>query len=135
MIEHKGIAIIDGAVKGNPGKAGIGVVLKNSNGEKVLSLGKFIGKATNNEAEWLAFIEALRLAKKKFQKLEVITDSQLLVRQWNGLYKIRAQNLLKLQKKAKKLAEELKELRVKQGTRSETREAHDLANKAIKDDE
>ena len=133
MIEKEGIAIIDGAVEGNPGKGGIGVVLKDRNSEWTLLVSKEVGDVTNNEAEWLSFIEALNLARKnKFLKLEVVTDSQLLVRQWSGLYKTRAKNLLKLFKKAKKLAEGFQELRLRQGTRKETREAHILANQALK---
>jgi ribonuclease HI len=133
MIEKEGIAIIDGAVKGNPGRGGIGVVLKDRNSEWTLLVSKEVGDVTNNEAEWLSFIEALNLARKnKFLKLEVVTDSQLLVRQWSGLYKTRAKNLLKLFKKAKKLAEGFQELRLRQGTRKETREAHILANQALK---
>jgi ribonuclease HI len=133
MIEKEGIAIIDGAVEGNPGRGGIGVVLKDRNSEWTLLVSKEVGDVTNNEAEWLSFIEALNLARKnKFLKLEVVTDSQLLVRQWSGLYKTRAKNLLKLFKKAKKLAEGFQELRLHQGTRKETREAHILANQALK---
>jgi ribonuclease HI len=133
MIYKEGIAIIDGAVEGNPGIGGIGVILKDRNGEKLVSRGKVVGYVTNNEAEWLSFIEALNLARKsKLQKLEVVTDSQLLARQWNGLYKTRAKNLLKLYRKAKKLAEGFQELRLRQGTRKETREAHILAHLALK---
>ncbi|MBC7329685.1 reverse transcriptase-like protein [bacterium] len=133
MIDREGIAIIDGAVKGNPGKGGIGVVLKDRNGERIFFVSKEVGDVTNNEAEWLSFIEALNLARRnKFLKLEVITDSQLLARQWSGLYKTRAKNLLKLYKKAKKLAEGFKELILRQGTRKEIREAHILAHQALK---
>lgn len=133
MIEKEGIAIIDGAVEGNPGRGGIGVVLKDRNSEWTLLVSKEVGDVTNNEAEWLSFIEALNLARRnKFLKLEVVTDSQLLVRQWSGLYKTRAKNLLKLFKKAKKLAEGFQELRLRQGTRKETREEHILANQALK---
>ena len=133
MIEKEGIAIIDGAVEGNPGRGGIGVVLKDRNSEWTLLVSKEVGDVTNNEAEWLSFIEALNLARRnKFLKLEVVTDSQLLVRQWSGMYKTRAKNLLKLFKKAKKLAEGFQELRLRQGTRKETREAHILANQALK---
>jgi len=133
MIEKEGIAIIDGAVEGNPGRGRIGVVLKDRNSEWTLLVSKEVGDVTNNEAEWLSFIEALNLARRnKFLKLEVVTDSQLLVRQWSGMYKTRAKNLLKLFKKAKKLAEGFQELRLRQGTRKETREAHILANQALK---
>jgi ribonuclease HI len=133
MIYKEGIAVIDGAVEGNPGKGGIGIILRDRNGEKTFFISKAVGNVTNNEAEWLSFIEALNLARgNKFQRLEVVTDSQLLVRQWSGLYKTRAKNLLKLYRKAKKLAEGFQELRLRQGTRKETREAHILANQALK---
>jgi ribonuclease HI len=133
MIYKEGIAVIDGAVEGNPGKGGIGIILRDRNGEKTFFISKAVGNVTNNEAEWLSFIEALNLARgNKFHRLEVVTDSQLLVRQWSGLYKTRAKNLLKLYRKAKKLAEGFQELRLHQGTRKETREAHILANQALK---
>jgi len=133
MIYKEGIAVIDGAVEGNPGKGGIGIILRDRNGEKTFFISKAVGNVTNNEAEWLSFIEALNLARgNKFQRLELVTDSQLLVRQWSGLYKTRAKNLLKLYRKAKKLAEGFQELRLRQGTRKETREAHILANQALK---
>lgn len=130
----EGICIIDGAVQGNPGKGGIGIVLKEKGEDKsTVVVSKNVGDVTNNEAEWLAFIEALRLAKRRgFSKLEVITDSQLLLRQWEGAYKVRAPNLQKLFKKAKGLASAFEELIVVKGSRKETREAHRLANMAIK---
>lgn len=130
----EGICIIDGAVEGNPGKGGIGIVLKERGEDKSTAVvSKNVGDVTNNEAEWLAFIEALRLAKRRgFSKLEVITDSQLLLRQWEGAYKVRAPHLQKLFEKAKGLASAFEELRVVKGSRKETREAHRLANMAIK---
>jgi ribonuclease HI len=133
MIYKEGIAVIDGAVEGNPGKGGIGIILRDRNGEKTFFISKAVGNVTNNEAEWLSFIEALNLARRnKFQRLEVVTDSQLLVRQWSGLYKTRAKNLLKLYRKARRLAEGFQELRLLQGMRKETREAHILAHQALK---
>lgn len=129
----EGICLIDGAVQGNPGQGGIGIVLREKQSDKSpLMLSREVGEVTNNEAEWLAFIEALRLAKEKgFTKLEVITDSQLLLRQWEGTYKTRARNLQKLLQKARHLAEAFEELKIVKGERKETQQAHRLANKAI----
>lgn len=130
----EGICIIDGAVEGNPGRGGIGIVLRDKgNKRSPIMVSKGVGNVTNNEAEWLAFLEALRLAKRKgFTKLEVITDSQLLLRQWEGIYKTRATNLRKLLEKARKLAIGFEEIKVVQGSRKDTKEAHRLANNAIK---
>lgn len=131
----EGICIIDGSVAGNPGKGGIGVVLMEKGNEgTVFRVSKSIGWATNNEAEWLAFIEALRLAKRKgFQKLQLLTDSELLLRQWNGTYKVKAKNLQKLFNKAKELANTFQDLQIIAGSRKDTKEAHKLANMAVRE--
>lgn len=131
--DKEGICVIDGAVEGNPGEGGIGIVLKKKvEGEPLIALSKRVGKVTSNEAEWLAFLEALRLAKREgFSKLVVITDSQLLLKQWNGSYKVRAPHLQKLHKKARDLAMTFEELKVLKLSRRWTREAHRLANKAM----
>ncbi len=133
-IGKEGICTIDGAVEGNPGRGGIGVILEEKKGGKttfIVSKG-VVGNITNNEAEWLALLEALRLAKRKgFSKLEVITDSQLLFKQWEGSYKVRAPHLRKLYERAKNLGRVFEELKIVKASRKETKEAHLLANKAI----
>ena len=83
----------DGGARGNPGPAGIGVVVKSSNGKKLHEFGKTIGVATNNVAEYTAVIEALEWIasnfKKKPQHIEFFLDSQLVVLQLTGIYRIK----------------------------------------------
>lgn len=95
---------IDGASKGNPGAAGIGVVLTTLSGETVAEIGDPIGIATNNVAEYKALIRGLTEAQTfGAQKVTVQTDSQLLARQMEGRYKINAPHLQALQREAKAL--------------------------------
>ncbi len=96
---HKIIIYCDGGARGNPGPAAIGVFIKEKKEERKYS--KYLGKATNNEAEYQAVIFALKKIKQllgkertKKEKIEVITDSQLVVNQLNGKYKIKEKNLI-----------------------------------------
>jgi ribonuclease HI len=89
-------AYVDGASKGNPGQAGIGVAIFSMEGKKIGQLSRAIGEATNNIAEYTALIEAMHLAKRLgVQVLHVISDSELMVKQVTGLYKIKNTELLK----------------------------------------
>jgi len=95
---------IDGASKGNPGAAGIGVVLTTSAGETVVEIGDPIGITTNNVAEYKALIRGLTEAQARgAQRVTVQTDSQLLARQMEGRYKINAPHLQALQREARAL--------------------------------
>lgn len=131
--KKEGTAIIDGAVEGNPGRGGIGIVLvEKEEGKPLISVSKRVGDVTNNQAEWIALVELLKIAKEKgFSKIEVFTDSQLLIRQWEGFYKVRTPHLQKLYQEAKDLAKGFEEVKIFKGTRKEIKEAHRLANKAI----
>lgn len=85
---------IDGASQGNPGPAGIGVVIVNGHGAPLAELSKSIGQATNNVAEYLALIYALGLAQQhRLEYVRIKSDSELLVRQLNGQYKVREAHL------------------------------------------
>jgi len=88
----------DGGSRGNPGVSGIGVIINGEQGRTIHKISKFIGVKTNNEAEYLALIEALTyvrdsLASLKISEICFFSDSQLLVRQINGKYKIKAANI------------------------------------------
>lgn len=90
------IAYIDGSSIGNPGRSGVGVVLKEK-GRIIKEISKSIGNATNNVAEYRALIEAINEAKNlKARKLMVYSDSELLVNQVLGIYRIKDQNLKEL---------------------------------------
>ena len=84
---------IDGAAKGNPGPAGIGVIIYHG-GEAIKNISRHIGRATNNVAEYTALIYALQEALiLKARKVKVLTDSELLCKQIKGEYKVRHENL------------------------------------------
>lgn len=96
-------AYTDGASKGNPGQAGIGVAIFTMEGRKIAQQAKSIGVATNNIAEYSALIEAMTMARDLGIKvLNVISDSELMVRQVSGVYKIKNAEILK---KAKEVME------------------------------
>ena len=95
------ILFIDGACKGNPGAAGIGVLLMDAEGKTVTEIGEGIGRTTNNVAEYKALIRGLEEAKSRgAARLTVHTDSQLMARQMEGRYKINAPHLKALQQEA-----------------------------------
>src|SRR5207244_869675 len=80
----------DGGSRGNPGPAGIGVVVRAADGTALVTLGRYIGRATNNVAEYKALITAMEQAKKLGAKKIIIRgDSQLIVRQMRGEYKVK----------------------------------------------
>lgn len=83
-------AYVDGASKGNPGQAGIGVALLTMGGEKIAQISRGLGVTTNNQAEYTALVEALKLAVRMGVKtLFVFADSELMVKQVNGVYKVK----------------------------------------------
>ena len=91
------IAYIDGSCFGNPGKAGYGIVLKTEDGSVLHRVGRYIGEATNNIAEYAAMIGCLELAGRyPVKKITVFSDSQLLVRQICGEYTVKKEHLKKM---------------------------------------
>ena len=98
------IMFIDGASKGNPGAAGIGVLLTDADGVTVAEIGEGIGQATNNVAEYKALIRGLEEASARgARQVTVHTDSQLLARQMEGWYKVNAPHLQALRAEAQAL--------------------------------
>jgi ribonuclease HI len=84
----------DGGARGNPGPAGIGVVISTPEGRHLESFGKYIGETTNNQAEYLAVVEALKAAAKyQPTKLRFILDSELVVKQLKGIYRVKHPDL------------------------------------------
>ena len=95
------ILFIDGASKGNPGAAGIGVLLLDADGATLAEIGEGIGQTTNNVAEYRALIRGLEEARSRgAARVTVHTDSQLMARQMEGRYKINAPHLRALQQEA-----------------------------------
>lgn len=98
------ILFIDGACKGNPGAAGIGVLVTDTDGTTLAEIGEGIGQTTNNVAEYKALIRGLEEAKSRGAgRVTVHTDSQLMARQMEGRYKINAPHLKALQAEAQLL--------------------------------
>jgi len=124
---------IDGASKGNPGPSGIGVVICQD-GQTIRNISSFIGNATNNIAEYTALVYALQESLiLKAESIKINTDSQLLYRQINRVYKIKNPNLLGLYNQAMRLFSAFKQVKIKHIYRQDNRGADRLANKAIKE--
>src|ERR1700680_940648 len=106
--EHYLVAHSDGGARGNPGPAGYGVVVQDEAGRKVAALSGYLGHQTNNLAEYQGLIAALEYALQQGPKaLKVISDSELLVRQIKGIYKVKNATLQDLHGRAKQLIAQL----------------------------
>ncbi len=125
-------ANIDGAARGNPGPAAYGVIVRRPDGKTHESLGKYIGRTTNNVAEYYALIAALDYAAANgIRRLRVFSDSQLIVNQIKGLYKVKHPALRPLHERAKKQAAGLESFTIQYVPREQNRDADDLANAAL----
>ncbi|MAG28611.1 ribonuclease H [bacterium] len=121
----------DGGARGNPGPAGIGVYITEK-GKKIKEISEYIGKATNNQAEYKALIRGLEEAKKlKADEVNVVMDSELIVKQMNQEYKVKDKNLASLFVRAWNLINEFQSYTVKHVVRSKNKKADDLVNHAI----
>ncbi len=125
------ILFFDGACRGNPGPMAIGVVLME-NGKKLGELSKYLGIGTNNIAEWNALIEGLKLAiAHECRELEVRGDSQLVIKQISGQYRVKSDNLIPLFNEAKKLCCNFKEIDFKWIKREDNAHTDTLSNNAL----
>lgn len=130
--EHYLIAHTDGGARGNPGPAGYGVAIRDSKGNKVAGLSKYLGHQTNNFAEYQALIGALEYAiENHHPALKVVSDSELLVRQIKGIYKVKEATLRDLHARATELISKLDWFQVEHVLRGHNREADELANQAM----
>ena len=134
--EHRGPAAyqanIDGGSRGNPGPAAYGVVIRDPTGEIVAKLKKYIGQNTNNVAEYFGLIAALDYAETHgIRALRVQSDSELLVKQMRGQYRVKSEDLRPLFERARKMAQALALFRIEHVFREENREADALANQAL----
>src|SRR5262252_7200139 len=126
------IAHSDGGARGNPGPAGYGVVIKNESGKKIAALSEYLGHQTNNFAEYQGLIAALEYALEHGPKaLKVISDSELLVRQMTGVYKVKNPTLQDLHARAKELIAKLQWFSIGHALREHNQEADRLANEAM----
>lgn len=135
---EKIIIYTDGGSRGNPGPAGIGVVIAGEKGNIIKEYSNFIGVKTNNEAEYEAIIFALKKlkamfgkSKTKFAEVEIRMDSELAARQLNGVYKIENEKLAPLFIKIWNLKLDFGQVVFKHISREQNREADRLANEAM----
>jgi ribonuclease HI len=126
------VAHTDGGARGNPGPAGYGVIIHNGNGEKVAALSQYLGHQTNNFAEYQALIAALEYAVEHgATRLKIISDSELMVRQIRGIYKVKEPTLRDLHARASQLSRKLERFEIEHVLRGKNREADELANAAM----
>jgi ribonuclease HI len=126
------IANIDGASRGNPGPASYAVVIRDPEGKVALELAKRLGRETNNVAEYYALVAALDYAAANgITALRVRSDSELLVRQMQGRYKVKSAELKPLFERAQKVSRQLGYFAIEHVRREQNRDADALANVAL----
>jgi len=122
----------DGGSRGNPGHAGIGIVLRAADGTPLITLGRYIGRATNNVAEYQALITGLQKAKELgAKKLLIRGDSELIIKQMKGEYRVRHPELKPLYEEAYHLFHQFKEAKIEHNFRHKNTLADKLANLAM----
>lgn len=126
------VVFSDGVARGNPGEGGFGVIIKSPDGKTLEEIGGYLGETTNNFAEYSALIVGLKASQKYHaEKIEVYSDSQLLVRQLNGMYSVKSETLLPLYNEAKRLTSLLGNVIISYIPREKNKEADALANRAV----
>ncbi|MGA9056942.1 MAG: ribonuclease HI family protein [Terriglobia bacterium] len=126
------IAHIDGASRGNPGPAAYAVVVESSDGSKLAGFSGYLGRATNNFAEYQALLAALEYAlSNHYLRVHVQTDSELLARQIEGVYKVKSPGLKPLQQQARQMIARLESFSIQHVPREQNHEADQLANQAL----
>lgn len=123
---------VDGASRGNPGPAGAGVAFFDADGRLVGEAGLYLGTATNNEAEYHGLLLGLEIAAARgLRDLDVVTDSELLVKQLNGQYKVRNPRLQVLYGRVRERAARLGRVTFRHVVRANNAEADRMSNEAI----
>lgn len=122
----------DGAARGNPGPAGVGIVIYDENGEILAQDCKYLGTATNNIAEYQGLLAGLQLAQK-YQpcSVKVFMDSELIVRQMTGLYKVKNEGLIGFFRAAREIVGSFEKVDFTHIPREKNKLADSLANQAI----
>ena len=125
-------ANIDGGARGNPGPAACAVVVRNEKSEVIAEWGEYLGVRTNNVAEYSGLLAALDYAlREKYSSLKVLSDSELLVRQIRGEYRVKNVELKELFDRAQALARRLERFGIEHVRRESNREADRLVNKVL----
>ncbi len=132
MTDEVFILEFDGGSRGNPGPAGAGAVVRASDGTAVVTAGRFIGRATNNVAEYRGLITALEQAKALgARRISVRGDSELIVRQMTGQYRVKSPDLRPLFETARKLFDGFEQAEIIHNRRHHNTLADKLANRAM----
>lgn len=132
LFETEWIVYVDGASRGNPGEASYGFALTKRTGEVIYKESGYIGRATNNFAEYTAVVKALEFAlSKKIKSIEIRSDSQLLVRQLKGEYKLKSENLRDLHARCRELLSRFGWYEIHHIPREQNKIADKLANEAL----
>lgn len=122
----------DGACRGNPGLAGVGAIIKGADGKVLATVSEFIGKTTNNVAEYKALIRGAEAARQAgVTVIEVRADSQLMIEQLKGNYAVKNEGLKVLYKEAKLVLQGFQRVVLQHVPRAENAEADELANLGI----
>jgi ribonuclease HI len=125
-------AHVDGGARGNPGPAGYGVAITDASGHPIAELSEYLGHRTNHYAEYQGLLAALRYAAEhQIKALKVISDSELMVRQIKGIYKVRHPELRKLYDEAQQLVRRLEHFEISHALREHNKTADRLANQAM----
>ena len=123
---------IDGASRGNPGEAAFGVYVTTAEGAPVAELYGYLGRASNNVAEYQALIHALRYAMARgAARVSVFSDSELVVRQMSGAYRVKHPDMVPLHREASSLMSRLPEATLTHVRREKNKDADRLANRAL----
>ncbi|MGZ4900448.1 MAG: ribonuclease HI family protein [Candidatus Angelobacter sp.] len=125
-------ANIDGGARGNPGPSAYGVVVRDAKGEIIAELSDYLGIQTNNYAEYSGLLAALDFAvREKHLSLKVLSDSELLVRQMQGRYKVRSPGLIELYDRARALVRKLEHFSIDHVLREHNLDADSLVNQVV----
>ncbi|HET9182163.1 MAG TPA: ribonuclease HI family protein [Candidatus Angelobacter sp.] len=126
------IANTDGGARGNPGPAAFGVVIRNEKGEVLAELSEYLGLQTNNYAEYSGLLAALDYAvRQQCPRLKIFSDSELLVRQMQGRYKVKNSALQELFARAKAMVRKLESFEIEHVLRERNKEADRLVNQIL----
>lgn len=133
LVQTRGItAFCDGGSRGNPGPSGFGVYIEDEHGRKLAELSEYLGIRTNNFAEYSGLLAALEFALRyDHLQLRVISDSELMVKQIKGQYKVKSPDLRPLYEEAKRRIRGLESFQIQHVLRNKNKEADRLANEAM----
>jgi len=128
---NKLIIYTDGGARNNPGPAGIGIVIQGEDGKEIQKYKEYIGEKTNNQTEYAALIKAMELVSGKAEKLEFFLDSELVVNQVKGLYKVKNADIRELMFRLRTLEQDFEEINYNLIPREKNKKADKLVNQAI----